>query len=427
MRYIYSFLLYLALPYLFLRLWWRSRRLPEYRERLGERLGYYPFTLKKCLWVHAVSVGETIAAIPLIKALKSRYPDLPIVVTTMTPTGAARVKAGLGESVTHVYIPYDYPGAVRRFLRAMHPVAGIIMETELWPNLLAACHQLRIPVCLANARLSEKSARGYRRIKPLTRDMLQKIDVIAAHGKADADRFIALGAPKDRVIVTGNLKFDLEVPRDLADKASVLREALGKERFIWIAASTHEGEEEIVLTAHKKIMKTNPQALLILVPRHPDRFDSAAALCQQQELTVARRSRQDPCTTKTAVYLGDTMGELLLMYAVSDAAFVGGSLIERGGHNILEPAALGRPVLSGPHMFNFAEITQLFSDGEAITKVFDAESLAAEIELLMQNSILRAQMGERALLIVAENRGALTKQVNLICSVLDQQKHVTVK
>jgi 3-deoxy-D-manno-octulosonic-acid transferase len=415
-RYLYTILFYLALPFIFLRLFWRSWRQPAYNKRLAERLGFYPFKLDKCLWVHAVSVGEALAAIPLIKALKATYPHLPLLVTTMTPTGAARVKTAFGDSVIHAYIPYDLPDAVDRFLSSMHPAAAIIMETELWPNLLHACHQKHIPLCLVNARLSEKSARGYAQIAPLTRTMLQELNVIAAHGHADAERFIALGAPKERVVVTGNIKFDLELPPDLLQNSVSLRAVLGQDRFIWIAASTHEGEEEIVLAAHKKLREINPQALLILVPRHPDRFDAIAKLCEQAFL-VARRSQQQTCTPETGVYLGDTMGELLLMYAVSDVTFVGGSLIPRGGHNMLEPGALTKPILTGPHLFNFAEISELFFSAHALTKVSDADSLVTQLISLMQDGDERRQMGERARVVVDANRGALAKQLALIHEV----------
>lgn len=413
MRYLYTLLFYLALPYVFIRLWLRSLRAPEYRKRLGERLGYYPIKLDKCIWVHAVSVGETIAAIPLIKAIKSTYPNTPILVTNMTPTGAARVKTAFGDSVIQAYIPYDLPDAVTRFLNAMHPVAAIIMETELWPNLLAACRKKNIPICLVNARLSAKSAQGYGRIASLTREMLQNINVIAAHGQADAQRFIDLGAPKDHVVVTGNIKFDLELPQDLLSKCEALRATLGQQRFIWIAASTHEGEEEVVLAAHKKLREKNPQALLILVPRHPNRFDAIAKLSEQSFVTK-RRSQQQTCTAETAVYLGDTMGELLLMYGAADVAFVGGSLIPRGGHNMLEPGALEKAVLTGPHLFNFAEISDLFVSAQALTKVTNAESLADQLVMLMQNPNERMQMGQRARSVVDANRGALAKQLAVV-------------
>lgn len=417
MRYLYTLLFYLAMPYIFIRLWVRSWRAPDYCKRLGERLGSYPFRLEKCIWVHAVSVGETIAAIPLIKALKIKYPNTPLLVTTMTPTGAARVKNAFGDSVSHVYLPYDLPPAIARFLNAMQPVIAIIMETELWPNLLAVCRKKNIPICLVNARLSEKSARGYQRIAVLTREMLQHIRVIAAHGEADAKRFVALGAASEQVITTGNIKFDLELPAELTNKSADLRAALGTERFVWIAASTHEGEEEIILAAHKKLREKNPHALLILVPRHPDRFDAIAKLCEQSFITM-RRSQPPSDLSATAVYLGDTMGELLLMYGAADVAFVGGSLIPRGGHNMLEPGALEKPVLTGPYLFNFAEISELFVTANALIKVSDADSLAQQLLILAEDPQKRKQMGIRACGVVEANRGALAKQLALISAVM---------
>lgn len=417
MRYLYTFLFYLALPFIFLRLWWRSIKQPAYRQRMGERLGYYPRQFDQCIWVHAVSVGETLAAIPLIKALKSRFPEVQMVITTMTPTGAERVKTAFGDSVTHAYIPYDLPGAMQRFIRQFHPVVCVIMETELWPNLLATCSKNQIPVCLVNARLSEKSARGYHRIASLTRDMLRRIDLIAAHGQMDANRFITLGAPEARMTVTGNIKFDIELPADLSQKGAILRDELGRDRFIWIAASTHEGEEEMVIAAHKQICAVNPQALLILVPRHPARFDAIAKL-SAQSFSTARRSLQQSCMPETSVYLGDTMGELLLMYSAANVAFVAGSLIPRGGHNMLEPGALGKPIITGPYLFNFAEISELFVSAHALAKVTDADSLAKEVIELMQHPDEQAEMGARALQVVAENRGALAKQVELVSSVI---------
>lgn len=427
MRYLYSALFYIILPFVFIRLWWRSLRLPAYRQRWRERLGFYPQTLEKCIWVHVVSVGEALAAIPLVKKLLARYPHLPLVMTTMTPTGAERVKMAFGDSVIHYYLPYDLPGAVQRFLNATQPVVAIIMETELWPNLLAACQQKHIPICLINARLSAKSAAGYQRIAPLTREMLQRIDVIAAHGRVDADRFIALGALPERVIVTGNIKFDLEWPADLTTKSAQLRETLDHDRFIWIAASTHEGEEEVILAAHKKLREHCPQALLILVPRHPDRFDAIAKLCRSS-FTVARRSQQQACMPDTAVYLGDTMGELLLMYAAADVAFVGGSLIERGGHNMLEPGALGKPIITGPHLFNFAEISELFVAVNALIKVTDAETLAQQLLRFVKEPNWREEVGQRALQVVEGNRGALAKQLSIVNAAIEaNNKHITVQ
>jgi 3-deoxy-D-manno-octulosonic-acid transferase len=420
-RYVYSYLFYLLLPFVFLRLLWKSRRLPAYRQRWGERLGFYPFRLQKSIWIHAVSMGETLAAVPLIKALKIRYPTYDFLVTNMTPTGAARVKAAFGESVKQAYIPYDLPAAVARFLQAMQPHISIIMETELWPNLLAQCAERAIPICLVNARLSARSARGYQRIAFFMRPMLNAISVIAAHGHADAERFIALGAAPERVIVTGSMKFDLEVPPDLVAKGQTLRAEWGSERLIWIAASTHEGEEAMLLAAHKIINEKYPQSLLILVPRHPERFDEVVKLSAQQGFNTIRRSENRPCTALTQVYVGDTMGELLLLYAAADIAFVGGSLIPRGGHNMLEPAVLGKPIVTGPHLFNFAEISELLASAQALTIVQDSASLVEQLTLLLQNPGLQQQMGERAFQVVAANRGALAKQIALVSELIDSR------
>lgn len=417
MRYIYSILFYLAIPFVVLRLLWRSRQQPAYRKRFAERFGFYPQRMQKTLWVHAVSVGETIAAIPLVKALKERYPNMPILITTMTPTGAARVKSAFGDTVTHAFIPYDLPTSMRRFVRTFNPQICVIMETELWPNLIAACAARSIPICLVNARLSAKSATGYQRIAGLTREMLQHLTLIAAHGEADAKRFIALGADSAKVTVTGNIKFDMEVPAGLLEKAAVLRQALGQDRFVWVAASTHEGEEEIILAAHQKLREHRQDALLILVPRHPDRFDMIANLCGKQFLTI-RRSLNEVCKADVAVYLGDTMGELLLLYAAGDIAFVGGSLIPRGGHNMLEPGILGKPILTGPHLFNFAEISELFFNAQAMWQVERADDLAQALLTLEQNKAEREKMIAAATQVVLANRGALQQQVELIASAL---------
>lgn len=418
MRYLYTFLFYLALPFVLLRLVWRSRRLADYRRRWCERFGVSPHQLESCIWVHAVSVGETIAAIPLIKALKADYPTIPLLITNMTPTGAARVKAAFGDSVLQAYIPYDLPGAVKLFLKRIQPKIAIIMETELWPNLFAACKQANVPVVIVNARLSPKSANGYKRIGMLTREIFTAITALASQGKADAERFIELGMPKDKVTVTGNIKFDIEVPAELAAKSNVLREQLGDKRLIWIAASTHPSEEEIVLHAHKKIREKHPEALLILVPRHPDRFDGVAQLVEQQGFTLARRSRNDRCLPETAVYLGDTMGELLLMYAVSDVAVIAGSFAGIGGHNMLEAAVLGKPVITGPQLFNFAEISDMLLLAEGMIKVQDGAGLAENVNRLFADESYRDLVGKNGFQVVAQNRGALRKQLELIKEVL---------
>lgn len=413
MRYLYSFLFYLALPFVYIRLFLRSRKVPGYRERIKERCGFYDFTLQQCIWVHAVSMGESIAAIPLIKSLLALYPHKTLLVTSMTPTGAERIKATFGESVKQAYLPYDLPFAMQRFVNAMHPEVAIIMETELWPNLIEQCYRHHIPVCLVNARLSEKSARGYGRARSLTKDMLSKLNLIAAHGEPDAKRFMQLGAAPEIVKVTGNIKFDLDIPADLQTKSAALRQALGQDRFIWIAASTHEGEEDIVLAIHQMIRAENPNALLILVPRHPDRFDDIAIMSQAL-FETKRRSLGEVCDVNTAVYLGDTMGELLLMYSVCDVAFVGGSLISRGGHNMLEPGALGKPILVGEHLFNFKEISDMFFAAGGAFKAKDKEALGSYLKELMHNVNARRDMGQKAFQVIEANRGALAKQLDLL-------------
>ncbi len=418
LRAIYSAISYLLIPFVLLRLLWRSRRNPAYRKRIRERFGYSDLSFERSIWIHAVSLGESLIAISLIKKLRLRYPTLPIVVTTMTPTGAARIQAVLSDSVSHVYVPYDLPTAVRRFLGRIKPVIAVIVETELWPNLFAACREQSIPIVIANGRLSERSASGYRRIALLTREMLSTVSLLMAQGKADAERYIALGMNPSRVVVTGNIKFDLELPSDLIPRSEVLRMHLGKERPVWIAASTHAGEEEIILKAHHLIRKTEPEALLILVPRHPERFTSVAELLTQQSLPFVRRSQGVACQADTAVFLGDTMGEMFLFYAACDVAFVGGSFAPIGGHNLLEPAALAKPVISGPQLFNFTEIAELLDQAQALVKVQDASSLANAVLQFFADSALRKQKGEFARQVVETNRGALAKHIDLISNVV---------
>lgn len=424
MRYFYSFLLYLSVPFILLRLLWRSFSYKAYRQRIAERFGFYNCSFEKCIWIHTVSVGEIIAATPFIQALRKKYPpNTHFLVTTMTPAGAARVEKIFGQRVQHVYIPYDLPDAVKRFLKTMQPKIAIMFETELWPNILAACEKNKIPVCLLNARLSAQSARGYHRIAKLSRAMIKVFSLIAAVGDKDAERFLSLGAQEEHVKVTGNIKFDLTIPP--TDKR--LRRVLGQERFIWIAASTHEGEEEIMIAAHQLLREKNPHSLLILVPRHPDRFEHVAKLCSAAFKNTKRHSHinhNNQSTSQTllpdvAIYLGDTMGELMSFYDAADVAFVGGSLMANGGgHNMIEPAALGKPILMGPQVLNFSRESELFSAGNALHFVNDAHTLAENLMLLMQNHHQRTEMGKRARAIVDENRGALAKQLQYIGEIL---------
>jgi 3-deoxy-D-manno-octulosonic-acid transferase len=331
----------------------------------------------------------------------------------MTPTGAERVKAMLGESVTHAYLPYDLPFLMERFYRAAHPIMCIVMETEWWPNMIRMCARHQLPLCLVNGRLSEQSARGYRMIASLTKQLLQHFQVIAAQSQADTSRLAQLGAPPKRLFTTGSIKFDIDLPHDLLTKSNDLRQQLGSDRPIWIAANTHEGEETILLDAHSKICAAFPNALFILVPRHPHRFPGVYQL-SQATFKTARRSLSEPCTSNTQVYLGDTMGELLTLFAIADVTFVGGSLVPTGGHNLLEPAALGKVIMTGPHLHNFAEISQLLLDAHALNIVNDADQIAAQVITWMQQPEPRDQQGMRALDVVEGNRGALQKQWQLL-------------
>ena len=419
MRLIYTGLLYLLLPLALLRLYWRGYRDPGHRQRWRERLGFVSPPPPGGLWLHAVSVGETRAALPLIRALLVRYPDLPLLVTTTTLTGSRQVQQALGKQVYHCYAPYDLPGAVRRFLRRVQPRLVVIMETELWPNLLRQCAATDLPILVANARLSERSARGYGRIRGLTASMLRDLSLIAAQADADAARFRALGAP--RVEVAGNLKYDLTLPTDLSERGRQLRRnVLGEARPIWIAASTHTGEDEPILEAFAQLHARWPRLLLLLVPRHPERFEAVAALCRQQGFSVVRRSEGNSCTSETAVFLGDSMGELLLFYAAADLAFVGGSLVATGGHNVLEPALLGLPVLFGPHMFNFTEAGERLLQAEAAWQVADVGELVAEVDRLLRDPEYCQAAGQRGQAVVERHRGALATLLGFIEVLLSQ-------
>ncbi len=415
MRLLYSSILYLLTPLVLLRLAWRGLRAPEYWKRWPGRFGFFSAPqLNETIWIHAVSVGEFQAALPLIKALQARYPDVRMVVTTTTPTGSARVRAALGDTVFHVYAPYDLPDAVRRFLGRIRPRVAIIMETELWPNLFHGCHARGIPLILANARLSERSAAGYRRIAGLSRQTLGNLTAVAAQTQDDARRLISLGADAACVHVTGNIKFDISIPASLHEQAVALRQEWGAERPVWIAASTHEGEDEQVLEAFAAVRQTVPDALLVLVPRHPERFARVAALCRKQGYEVVLRSEQRLCSATTAVFVGDSMGELMLFYAASDVAFTGGSLVATGGHNMLEPAALGIPVIVGPHTFNFAEISRMLLNAGAARQVDGATQLAEVVTAYLKDNDLRRAAGEKGRRLVEQNRGALMKLVDIV-------------
>lgn len=410
LHFLYSTLFRIALPFIMLRLWWQSRTSPEEWSHWQQRLGFVASSEQPVIWVHAVSVGETIAAAPLVKALLERDPGAHILMTAMTATGAQRAKAMFGDQVRYAYSPYDTPGSIRRFVDRVNPSALVIMETELWPNMITLAHDRNVPVFLINARLSERSAQSYERVRSFAGAILSRISWIAAQAEEDAQRFLHLGARPESVSVTGSVKYDVVISNELRAAAAAMRAELGA-RPVWIAASTHAGEDEQILACHQQILQKHTNALLVIVPRHPERFASVARLIKDQGLTCVRRSQQQS-PAGVQVYLGDTMGELLMLYGASDIAFVGGSLIERGGHNPLEPAAWGIPVLSGPHVFNFEAIYAQLAKGKGKFRVTSGVELALCVCELMDEPETAARVGANALATVKANRGALRKVVD---------------
>lgn len=418
MRRAYTFLLYLLTPAALLYLAWRGLRAPAYWRRWPERFGVIPAlpiaACDKVLWLHAISVGEVQATLPIVRALLARFPHYKILLTTQTPTGSERVRINLPTEVAHCYIPYDLPFAVERFLNRVRPRLMMTMESGLWPNIFHLCRQRGIPVIIANGRLSERSARRYGLIKSLMIETLSNVSAVAAQTELDKLRLIDFGINAECIRVTGNIKFEVSLPASLHEQAAVLRRAWGVERAVWIAASTHEGEEQQILDAFASVKKVLPHCLLVLTPRHPERFAKVAVLCQKRGYKVIRRSENSSCDTDTDIFLGDTMGELPLFYAASDVAFVGGSLTSNGGHNVLEPAALGLAVIAGPFMFNFEEIFRLLREAGAAKQISDAYTLSKEIIAYLQDANLRDSAGAKGQQIVAQNRGALNGLMEII-------------
>jgi len=418
-RYIYTLLFYIALPFILLRLLWKSRNNRDYREKIYERFGFFKKPLpQNCIWLHAVSLGESIAATPLIKNIRRNYPNIPIVVTTTTPTGAKLITKNFADDVTHCFSPYDVPDVLSRFLDKVKPRLLIIMETELWPNLFFYCEKRHIPIFIANARLSEKSARGYKKISALSKQLLRAVNKIAIQTQIEAERFFQLGLDPSKAEITGSIKFDLEIPAGLQDSAKILRQQWGENRLIWIAASTHENEETQILEAYKKIKLQIPNLLLVLVPRHQERFNRVIQLCNNYSDHIVLRSENRSCDAKTEIFIGDSMGELLLFYAAANIAFVGGSLITTGGHNPLEPAALNLPILMGPHYFNFADICSRLINTGALKIVNNADDLAQQIITILTTENLRQEMGNKAYEFVIQNKGATAKHMQILATLL---------
>lgn len=418
LRGLYSATLYLLLPVTLYHLIWRGFRQRAYLQRWNERYGSYGVTpIAAPVWLHAVSVGEVNAAAPLLDALRAQRPDLRVVVTTVTPTGSQRVRALWGDSVEHVYLPYDLSGAVRRFLQHFRPALALIVETELWPNLLFGCRDAGIPVYILNARLSARSLRGYTVLAALIRRVLATVACVAAQSAGDARRFVVLGARSSCVQVTGNLKFDM-APLQVDAFADAFRSAVGAARPVWIAASTHEGEEAAVIAAHRVLRQSSPDALLLWAPRHPERFQAVVQQAQQAGFEVATRSESSWPSAQTEVFVIDTLGELLKFYACADVAFVGGSLQDIGGHNLLEPAATGTAIVSGPYLHNFADISRRLREAQAMHVVRDADALAAVVGQLLHDMSARQAMQAAATQLLQQGRGALERTLTLIAPAL---------
>ena len=405
MRALYAMLWYAALPWLPLRLWWRGRREPGYRASIGERFGRYasPAIAANVVWIHAVSLGETRAASALVARVLREMPEATVLLTHMTATGRAAGAGLAGDRVMQAWLPYDVPFAVRGFLAHWKPRAGLLMETEVWPNLVAACRERGIPLFLVNARLSERSLRGYRRFASLTRPMFAALAGAAAQTEADAGRLREAGA-RD-VAVTGNLKFDVRVDDATRAQGAALRATFGPARPLWVAASTRDGEEALILDALAR-RSLSGNALTVIVPRHPQRFGEVASLLEARGLRYVRRSANVAVPQGVAFVLGDSLGELLAYYAAADVAFVGGSLVALGGQNLIEPIAVGTPTLVGPHTFNFSEAAAQAVTAQAALRVADASSLVGEVDALLQDPARRGRMRDAALAFHAAHRGA---------------------
>ena len=422
MRFLYLAAVYLAAPIISAMLAARGLRDRSYWHNFGERFGLGPRLEGFPIWVHAVSVGEVQAAAALVVALRDRYPEIPVLVTTFTPTGAARARTLFRGTAEVRYLPFDLPGSVRRFLDRTRPRLAVIMETELWPNLYRQCRLRRIPLVIASARLSRRSTDRYRRLGALFTETVAGGVVVAAQGEGDAERFRALGAAAERTHVTGNIKFDFTLPPDIDERGAALRAQYAPNRAIWVAGSTHGGvEEEAVIAAQRQVSAAHAGTLLVLAPRHPNRFGEVASSLERQGLVFTRRSQSsatDAAGEVPSVLLLDTLGELLYFYAAADVAFVGGSLVPVGGHNLLEPAALGLPVLTGPNNSNGEDVARLLVDCGAAKIVHSGAELAGRVAELLSDQALRVVMGSRGRAAIDRNRGALEKVLRLINSLL---------
>ncbi|MEZ9003689.1 lipid IV(A) 3-deoxy-D-manno-octulosonic acid transferase [Vibrio splendidus] len=415
-RLFYTLILSLASPLLLYGLYKSKPGKPSFGQRWREHFGITPQTRgKNPIWIHAVSVGESIAAVPIIKQLKRRNPNQAIIVTTTTSTGAEQIEK-LGDLVEHRYMPIDFSWCIRGFLKTVQPKQMLIMETELWPNTLHCVAKAGISISVLNARLSERSCQRYAKFQAVFDLLAKNLSQVLCQYPSDAGRFIRLGLDKTSVHVTGSIKFDIEVSAEQVSKGKALREQIGFERSVWIAASTHQGEDEIILDAHKQFLRDNPNALLMIVPRHPERFNQVTELAKQHEFNTVTRTSQQPIASDVEVYMADTMGEMLVLLGGADVCFMGGSLVgdKVGGHNLLEPAALQLPLLNGPSYFNFGEITDKLLEANAVVICQDSNEITDQLRELFKQPELRKAKGLAAYQVVEQNRGALDKTLAYI-------------
>ncbi len=419
MRILYTTLFYLLLPFILFRLYWRGFKAPEYRKRWKERLAFYPPKHPvDVIWIHAVSVGEAEAVFPLLKQLQADFPSDKFLITCTTPTGSVRIQAVLGDDVSHVYLPYDLPIVVKRFLAVFKPKIAVIMEKEIWPNLYAQCAKNNIPLMIINARLSANSAKGYKKIPALIKPALANVSWIATQTEEDKARFIEIGAKAECIESSGNLKFDLTIDSSFVQQAQEIKEHGFANRFVWLIASTHENEEEIFLEIYPQLKRQIPELLLLIVPRHPERFNAVKQLVEKMQLTVCMRSTGQQCIAETDVYIADTMGELKLLYGVADVCFVGGSMVPVGGHNILEPAAMGVPILFGPYMVNFKEISNNVLALDAAIQCTSKDQIITTFVQLYNDPDYRKNVAFKAKYFVIQNQGATKKTAKIIQRIM---------
>jgi len=419
MQFFYTLIFTLLTPFILLRLYWKGIKAPTYRQRWQERLAIYSKQHpQNSLWFHAVSVGEAEALFPLIKRLQADDSKTSILITTTTPTGSSRVKMVLGDTVSHVYLPYDIPYVLQRFFHHFNPKIAVIMEKEIWPNLFSECGKRKIPLFIINARLSKNSAHNYKKIPSLVLPALNNVTQILTQTEEDRQHFISIGVAQNNLSVSGNLKFDVTISKELLAQGKLLKDTLFSNRFVWVAASTHKGEEAIIISCYQALKKEIPELLLLLVPRHPERFVEVKALANERKMNVIMRSANKHCSAEIDIYIADTLGELKMLYAAADICFVGGSLVPIGGHNILEPLAVGTPTLFGPYMLNFKEIATHVISQQACIQCQTEKDIVLSIKNLYQNSVYKQLLIQNGHTFLNKNVGATQNTIQILNTYL---------